>query len=187
MNNLVEIKDCISIHPQLDRWYLPKGNIYLKEGTEFEVNHNGEWAKAVVEFNNDYCGYCLYLYELEEYRAIRSDVEVKYLLDKNLIQEGGSFVFTQEMKDKGLTCRGRGVKCDVCVSKDICRASTLKSDIFSELNKKLDSKVTYKLNVNKIKTLDDVKNVLDALNIKVTVQEGFTSEKYEKLKPYLGE
>lgn len=43
----------------------------------------------------------------------------------------------------------------------------------------------YKLDIDKIKTLEDVKKVLDALDIQITLRQGLTSNKYEKLKDYL--
>lgn len=56
-------------------------------------------------------------------------------------------------------------------------------DIGSEKKKglseiKIDNEVkTYKLNTDKIKTLEDVKNILKYLNISITVQGGVISHK----------
>ena len=44
---------------------------------------------------------------------------------------------------------------------------------------------TYTLNMDKINTLEDVKNVLHGLNIQITLMEGLTSIQYERLKDYL--
>ena len=47
---------------------------------------------------------------------------------------------------------------------------------------------TYRLNTDKIKTLEDVKEVLDGLNISITIQNGITSHKgydFDKLLKYM--
>lgn len=54
-----------------------------------------------------------------------------------------------------------------------------KMDDFIKLN---IYNVTKRLNVEKIKTLEDVKRVLEFLDIKITVQEGLTNPRYEKVK-----
>jgi hypothetical protein len=44
--------------------------------------------------------------------------------------------------------------------------------------------IIHKLNINKVKTLEDVIKIIDALNIEITSYEGTTCELYEKLKDY---
>lgn len=43
----------------------------------------------------------------------------------------------------------------------------------------------YHLDMNKIKTLDDVKNILNALVGEIAIRNNISDKRYEKLKDYL--
>ena len=62
----------------------------------------------------------------------------------------------------------------------------MNNNYISDLVHRIDLRptTTHKLNINKVKTLEDVIKIIDALNIEVTIREGETSEMYEKLKEY---
>ena len=45
-----------------------------------------------------------------------------------------------------------------------------------------DREITKTLNVNMIQTLDDVKRILEFLDIKITLKEGVINNRYEKVK-----
>jgi len=49
----------------------------------------------------------------------------------------------------------------------------------------INTSKTYTLDISKIHTLDDVKKVLEGIDLKITLMDGTTNESYEKLKDYL--
>lgn len=59
------------------------------------------------------------------------------------------------------------------------------AEIMRDTIKIIKTSKTYTLDINTIQTLEDVKKVLDGLNIQITVMEGTTNDRYEKLKHYL--
>lgn len=59
------------------------------------------------------------------------------------------------------------------------------AEIMRDTIKRIKTSKTYTLDINTIQTLEDVKKVLDGLNIQITVMEGTTNDRYEKLKHYL--
>lgn len=59
------------------------------------------------------------------------------------------------------------------------------AEIMRDTIKRTKTSKTYTLDINTIQTLEDVKKVLDGLNIQITVMEGTTNDRYEKLKHYL--
>lgn len=58
-------------------------------------------------------------------------------------------------------------------------------EIMKDTIRLINTSTTYTLDISKIKTLDDVKKVLEGLDIKITLFEGIPSDRYEKLKDYL--
>lgn len=44
---------------------------------------------------------------------------------------------------------------------------------------------TYSLDMNKINTIDDIKIILEGLDIKIIVKDGVENKQYEALKKYL--
>lgn len=61
------------------------------------------------------------------------------------------------------------------------------AEIMRDIIKTINASKTYTLDMSKINTLDDVKKVLQGLDIQITVTEGTTNDRYEKLKYYLKE
>ena len=59
------------------------------------------------------------------------------------------------------------------------------TEIMIDAIKTMNTSKTYTLDINKIQTLEDVKKVLEGLDIQITVIEGTTNDRYEKLKYYL--
>jgi hypothetical protein len=67
----------ISINHRYDKWVFDEADLILKPGIELDVFHENTWQKAVIEFNDNYCGLVLYMFEIDEYKPIRSDVLVR--------------------------------------------------------------------------------------------------------------
>jgi hypothetical protein len=67
-----------------------------------------------------------------------------------------------------------------------CSQLTNENDI-SDLVYRIDNRpiITHRLNINKVKTFEDVIKVLEGLCIEVHLREGTTCEMYEKLKDYM--
>lgn len=59
------------------------------------------------------------------------------------------------------------------------------TEIMIDAIKTMNTSKIYTLDINKIQTLEDVKKVLEGLDIQITVIEGTTNDRYEKLKYYL--
>ena len=59
------------------------------------------------------------------------------------------------------------------------------NEIMNEVFRVALTSNTFSLDVSKINTLEDVKRVLEGLDIKVTVLNGTTNKQYEALKEYL--
>ncbi|HFD2033572.1 TPA: hypothetical protein ACF2DD_002149 [Clostridium perfringens] len=70
----------------------------------------------------------------------------------------------------------------------ICKLCGTKNNLVTKLNIDNDIKLNMKpihklkLNTDKIKTIDDVKRILEFIGIEVEVKENITNEKFEKVK-----
>lgn len=56
--------------------------------------------------------------------------------------------------------------------------------LWDSSNIKISSNPTYKLklNIDKIKTIDDIKRILEFMNIEVEIRDGLTRQGFEKVK-----
>lgn len=56
--------------------------------------------------------------------------------------------------------------------------------LWNSSNIKISSNPTYKLklNIDKIKTIDDIKRILEFMNIEVEIRDGLTRQGFEKVK-----
>lgn len=72
-------------------------------------------------------------------------------------------------------------------SEIICKYCGKKNNLkqlWDSSNIKINSNPTYKLKLNtdKIKTIDDIKRILDFINIEVEIRDGLTRRGFEKVK-----